>query len=44
MCDTHLQWLGMATTAVMYNPTALCSALLFVGKTTFEQEGMAVYN
>jgi len=26
MCDTFLEWLEMATIAIMYNHTAVCSA------------------
>jgi hypothetical protein len=32
----------MATTAVAYNHTAVCGALLFMVKTTFGEECMAV--
>lgn len=32
----YLEWLEMATAAVMYNCASVCSALLFVGKTKFE--------
>ena len=34
----------MATTAVVCDHIAVCSALLFMGKATFGQECMAVYN